>query len=129
MRAVALLVAVAAGAAVAWVGNDFGLWWLTLVAALAIGLLLGRALALLAGFSAGGLGWGLPLAWLALAPPGAPVERTAAALSGVLGVRGTWLPAVILTVAEGALLGLAGAWLGAAVRGLAGGQRTARGFI
>lgn len=117
MRAVALLVAIVAGATVAWIGNDFGLWWLTLVAALAIGLLLGRALALLAGFSAGGLGWGLPLAWLAVAPPGAP------------GVRATWLPAVVLAVAQGAFLGLAGAWLGAAVRGLAGGQRTARGFL
>jgi hypothetical protein len=118
---VRFLALVAAGIAVAWLGEAAGLWWLTFVVGVAIGLAVRRSrTSLLASSLAGALGWGLPLAWLALF---APVGRAAAVVSGVFGVEGGAL-AIGLTVLLGVLLATTGAWLGSAARRLV--QRSER---
>ena len=81
-----------------------------------LGLVVRRGPAALAwGALVGALAWGLPLAWLSRS---APVGRTAQVVSGILGLRATSVPAIVLTVLVGALLGLTGAWLAAAGRGM-----------
>jgi hypothetical protein len=115
----ARLLLLAAAVAAIWLANLAGLWWVTVLAGLALGLVARRSRgAVGAGLAAGLLGWGLPLAWLAVR---VPLRPTAEAVAGVLGFPGAGgLAAYVLTLLVGALLGGAGAWLGAAARGVAG---------
>ncbi len=97
-------------------GNARGLWWVTFVTGLMLGLLLRRARrALASGLASGALAWGVPLAWLSLS---APVGGMAIVVSGILGIRGSPWPAIALTVALGALLSVTGAWLGSALQAI-----------
>jgi len=94
-----------------------GLWWVTFLAALAVGLALSRTwMALVAGAIAGLVAWTEPLiatqAQYGLAP-------AATALAAIMGVKGAALVPIALTVLTGVLLGLSGAWLGAAARAVA----------
>jgi len=94
-----------------------GLWWVTFLAALAVGVALSRTwMALVAGAIAGLVAWSEPLiatqAQYGLAP-------AATALAAIMGVKGAALVPIALTVLTGVLLGLSGAWLGAAARTVA----------
>jgi hypothetical protein len=110
----ALPVAWVGGAAVTWVGNAFGLWWVTVVVGVAIGLLLrgtGRVLV-----AAGGdalAGWGLHLLWLARL---ADLGGTATVVAEIMGLGHSDKLVTVLALVFGLLLGLGGAWLGAAAR-------------
>jgi hypothetical protein len=99
-------------------GVQSGWWWLTPLAGLLIGLLMRLArLALLAAFVVGALGWGVPLAILAL---GAPVGAIAAAVASVIGLPPSGGAIIIvLTFVFGGILCVVGAWVGIASRGLA----------
>jgi hypothetical protein len=104
-----------AGTAVAWLGNRLGLWWLTLVVGIAVGLALRRRrTALWVALLAGLLGWGLELVALALTFPLRPTAEAVSAILGAPGIGGT--PAVALTLGLGALLAGLGMWLGSALR-------------
>jgi len=106
------------GGLLAWLVMAAGGWWLTFPLGLAAGALQARRLhALGAGLLVGLLGWGLPLAAIALA--GAPLGRTALVVSGILGAAAGGVPAIAVTVLTGILLATAGAWLGLALRRLA----------
>lgn len=117
LRGPIAVAAVLLGAAVILLTLLIGDWW---VAAL-IGFMLGTLargprvplMALLAAL----LGWGVPLAVLALR---APVGSAAVAIGGILGapdpLRGA--AGVVLTLAVGAVLALAGSWAGVSLRRL-----------
>jgi hypothetical protein len=93
-----------------------GLWWVTFVAAVAVGLALPRARwALVAGAAAGLVAWSEPLLAAQAQYGLGPASLT---LAAILGVNGAALVPMALTVVMGLLLGLTGAWLGSAARGL-----------
>jgi hypothetical protein len=100
-----------AGVVVIWLGGLLGWWWLTPLVGLALGLALSPTRrALLVALIAGGLGWGLPLALLALSAPVAPL---AAAVEGVVGLPAAGGALVVLvTLLVGAGLSVVGAWVG-----------------
>ena len=105
------------GVAISLAGLLIGAWWLTFVAGLAIGALIGRGqVAIPAGALAGLGAWGFCLAVLQVYYGLGPSARSLAAIMGFTGQ-----PAIplILTCIVGLLLGVTGAWLGSAVRGLA----------
>ncbi len=111
------IVAGAAGAVVVWIGAGTGVWQLTPVVGLALGLGLGGR----EGFGAAAVssfaGWAIPLAIRALS---LSIGPTAAVVGGILGLgahNGTVV--IVATPILGALLGLAGAWIGTAARGMA----------
>lgn len=105
------------GALISLSGMLFGFWWVTFVAALAVGLALPRMrLALIAGAVAGLVAWSEPLLVAQAAYGLAP---TATVLAAIMGAKGAALVPIALTVITGLLLGLSGAWLGAAARGVA----------
>jgi len=106
------------GGLLAWLLMGAGGWWLTFPLGLAAGALQVRRLhALGAGLLVGLLGWGLPLAAIALG--GAPLGRTAVVVSGILGAAAGGVPAIAVTMLTGIVLATAGAWLGLALRRLA----------
>lgn len=97
-------------------GLEFGAWWLTFVAGVVIGALIGRArVAIPAGALAGLVSWGFGLAVLQVYFGVGPSARSLAAIMGFAGQ-----PAIplVLTCLVGLLLGLTGAWLASALRGL-----------
>lgn len=98
-------------------GVQSGWWWLTPIAGLLIGFLMRPArLALLVALVVGAIGWGVPLAILAL---GAPVGAIAAAVASVIGLPPSGGSIIIvLTVVFGGILCVVGAWVGIAGRGL-----------
>jgi hypothetical protein len=105
------------GVAISLAGLLIGAWWLTFVAGLVIGALIGRGrVAIPAGALAGVVAWGFGLAVLQVYYGLGPSARSLAAIMGFTGQ-----PAIplILTCLVGLLLGLTGAWLASAVRGLA----------
>ncbi len=105
------------GIAVVWIGAAFGLWWITVLAGLAIGLIVPRGRgAFGASALAGLLGWALPLA---VAAVGLPIGRAASVVAGIMGF-GTANGAlvIVLTLLLGLLLCLSGAWIGVALRRL-----------
>lgn len=98
------------GLVLTWLGVQSGWWWLTPIAGLLIGLLLRPArLALLIALVVGALGWGLPLAILALTAPIGPI---AAAVEAVVALPPSGGAIIIaLTVVFGGVLCLVGAWV------------------
>jgi hypothetical protein len=104
------------GGAISLAGLLFGAWWLTFVAGLLLGAVIGRGLvAIPAGALAGVVAWGIGLAILQVYFGLGPSARSLAAIMGFTGQ-----PAIplILTCLVGLLLGLTGAWLASALRGL-----------
>jgi hypothetical protein len=104
------------GGAISLAGLLFGAWWLTFVAGLLLGAVIGRGLvAIPAGALAGLAAWGVGLAILQVYFGLGPSARSLAAIMGFTGQ-----PAIplILTCLVGLLLGLTGAWLASALRGL-----------
>jgi hypothetical protein len=102
-----------------WLTLLIGWWWVTPSIGLLIGLLLRPAgVGLLASLCVGGLGWGLPLAVLALH---APVASIAGAVESVVGLSSTGGVAIlVLTVALGCTLSVTGTWVGVAGRRVIG---------
>jgi hypothetical protein len=98
------------GVALVWLCNAFGLWWVTFILGLLVGLLLRGMDAFGAAALIGGLGWGLPLLLQALHAPVGQVAATVAILVG-LGSSGGPL-VILLTILLGVLLCVAGTWLG-----------------
>lgn len=105
--------------AINWLALQIGWWWITPLTGLLIGFALRPAsLGLLTSLCVGGLGWGLPLAVLAL---NAPVKNVANAVESVVGLSSTGGVAIIvLTVTLGCILSIAGTWVGVAGRKVAG---------
>lgn len=112
------------GLSLTWLGVQSGWWWLTPIAGLLIGIVPGRdksaptpaRLALLIAFVVGALGWGLPLAILALAEP---IGAIAAAVEAVVALPPSGGAIIILlTIIFGGVLCLVGAWVGIAGKGL-----------
>jgi hypothetical protein len=104
------------GVAISLAGLLLGAWWLTFVAGLIIGGIIGQGrVAIPAGAGAGVVSWGFGLAVLQVYYGLGPAARSLAAIMGFTGE-----PAIplILTCAVGLLLGLTGAWLASALRGL-----------
>jgi hypothetical protein len=104
------------GVAISLAGLLFGAWWLTFVAGLVIGALIGRGrVAIPAGALAGVVAWAFGLAVLQAYYGLGPSARSLAAIMGFTGQ-----PAIplVLTCLVGLLLGLTGAWLASALRGL-----------
>lgn len=109
--------ATAAGLVVIWLANLFGLWWVTPLAGLVIGLALRRARAVfLSAVLAGALGWGAPLAWQALSLPIGAASSTVAGIMGFGASNGALI--VVATLLLGAIYCAAGAWVGLALRRL-----------
>src|SRR5258708_16511746 len=82
------------GLVLAWLSGQAGWWWMTAIVGLLIGILLRPTwLAILVSLAAGGLGWGLPLALLAL---NAPVGRIPAAVEAPIWATPT--PRTIITL-------------------------------
>lgn len=115
--ALAILIGVVS-AAINWLALLAGWWWITPVIGLLIGLGLYPArLSFLASLAAGGLGWGLPLAVLAL---NAPIKSIANAVESVVGLSSTGgVIIIMLTVGLGCVLSTAGTWVGVASRKVA----------
>jgi len=111
------LVAGVVGVGLIWLGGQIGWWWVTSLVGVVIGFALRPAwLGIIVALLAGGLGWGLPLALLALS---APVGAVASAVESVIGLSATGGLAIILaTVLLGCVLGIVGAWVGIAGRRL-----------
>lgn len=119
MKKLGLLILIGlVGVAVNWLGLLAGWWWLTPIVGLLVGLVVrGAGASFLVSFCAGGLGWGLPLAVLAV---NAPVKSVASAVEGVVGLSATGGVLIIaLTVVLGCLLSIVGTWVGVAGRQVA----------
>lgn len=102
------------GAVVCWLGNLDGLWWVTLIVGIALGVVACGFLSIaFSALLAGLLGWGVHLAWLA---PRAPIGRLATVVAEVMGFGSSGSLIIALALIFAALLALSGAWLGAAVR-------------
>jgi hypothetical protein len=64
------------GLVLVWLSGQAGWWWVTAIVGVLIGILLRPAWrAMLVSLAAGGLGWGLPLALLALNAPAGRSRR------------------------------------------------------
>ncbi len=104
------------GLALSLVGMLLGLWWLTFVAAVGVGLAVPRTwVALAAGAVTGLVAWSEPLL-VASAQYG--LKSSSLAIAAILGAKGAALVPVALTIVIGVLLGSTGAWLGSAVRSI-----------
>ena len=102
-------------------GMLLGLWWVTFLAGVAVGLALPRTwMALATGAVLGLVAWSEPLL-VANAQFG--LKSTSLALAAILGAKGAALAPIALTVLIGVLLGLVGSWLGAAARSVAFSRR------
>ncbi len=101
-----------AGVAVIGLFGQIGWWWVTFLVGLALGVALPRARrALVVALVVGALGWGLPLALLAVS---APVGGVAAAVAGLVGLPaavGTMV-VILATLLVGCILSVVGAWVG-----------------
>ena len=115
-----LVIGLVAGTAISLIGLLAGMWWLTFVAGLLIGLALARArVAVPAGAIAGLLGWALPLVAEHVR---FGIGSSAASLAAIMGFTGQSAIPLVLTCLVGLLLGLTGAWLGSAVRAMGSSQ-------
>jgi hypothetical protein len=104
------------GMAISLAGLEFGAWWLTFVAGLLLGAVIGRArVAIPAGALAGLAAWGIGLAILQVYFGLGPA---ASSLAAIMGFTGQGAIPLVLTCVVGLLLGLTGAWLASALRGL-----------
>jgi hypothetical protein len=98
-----------------WLALLGGWWWLTPIIGLFIGLTLRPiGMGILVSLCAGGLGWGLPLAILAIHTP---VKSIANAVESVSALPATGGIAIIgLTVALGCVLSVVSSWVGTTSR-------------
>ena len=104
------------GVAISLTGLLLGAWWVTFLAGLVIGVLLGRGrVAVPAGALAGLVSWGIGLAILQVYFGLGPA---ASSLAAIMGFTGQPAIPLVLTCLVGLLLGLTGAWLASALRGL-----------
>ena len=104
------------GVAVSMTGLLFGAWWVTFLAGLVIGVLLGQGrVAVPAGALAGLVSWGIGLAILQMY---FGLASAASSLAAIMGFTGQPAIPLVLTCLVGLLLGLTGAWLASALRGL-----------
>jgi hypothetical protein len=95
------VLAVVFGTLVVWAANFLGLWWMTTLVGIAIGVVVHGARRIVAVSAVVGIaGWGLGLAWVAIRGPDLSFAIIAAAIT------------------TGLLLCASGAWLGAAARRL-----------
>jgi hypothetical protein len=108
------VVAVVGAGAICAAGVVFGVWWLTFVAGVALGVVMRARTALPAASLAGLLGWGVLLVWEQWRYGIGPAGHSLAAIMGFTRF-GVVVP-VVLTCLVGLLLGLTGAWLGSAAR-------------
>lgn len=110
-----IVLIVVASIAINWLALLAGWWWVTALTGLLIGLFLRPAGGgFLASLLAGGLGWGLPLALLAL---NVPVQSLASAVESVVGYSSTsGVVIIVLTIVLGCLLSITGTWVGVAGR-------------
>ncbi len=99
--------------ALVWFGGQIGWWWVTPLVGFGIGIVRRPPrLALAISLLVGGLGWGLPLALLALS---VPVAKLASAVEGVVGLPATGGQLILLiTVLLGCMLCMVGCWVGIA---------------
>jgi hypothetical protein len=105
------------GVAISLAGLLLGAWWLTFVAGLIIGAVIGQGrVAIPAGAGAGVVSWGFGLAALQVSYG---LGASARSLAAIMGFTGQPAIPLVLTCVVGLLLGLSGAWLASAVRGLA----------
>lgn len=109
--------AIAIGVALIFVTNLFGLWWVTTIVGVLVGLLPwpGRRVFGAAAL-AGAAGWAVGLIWLEFQES---VNAAASVVAGIMGFGSHASVVILLTLLLGALLSLAGSWLGLAVRGVA----------
>jgi hypothetical protein len=101
-----------AGVAVTWLVSHIGWWWVTFLVGLALGVTIPLARrALLVALVVGALGWGLPLALLAVS---APVSGVAAAVASLVGLpaAGGAIIVILVTPLVGCILSVVGAWVG-----------------
>ena len=104
------------GMAISLAGLEFGAWWLTFVAGLLLGAVIGRArVAIPAGALAGLAAWGIGLSILQVYFGLGPA---ASSLAAIMGFTGQAAIPLVLTCVVGLLLGLTGAWLASALRGM-----------
>lgn len=110
-----IVLIVVVSVAINWLALLAGWWWVTALTGLLIGLFLRPAGGgFLASLLAGGLGWGLPLALLALS---APVKSLASAVESVVGYSSTdGVVIIVLTIVLGCVLSIVGTWVGMAGR-------------
>ncbi len=105
------------GVAAVWFGNQYGLWYVALIAGMLMGLFVQgawRAFVLAWLISLGG--WGFELLWQSLYEP---IGRAASAVAGMMGLPVSQGGVVIaLTLILAFLFGTAGAWFGVALRRL-----------
>jgi hypothetical protein len=119
IKLVFMVLLVSAGVTVDWLALLIGWWWITPVVGLLIGLckhstFVGFLLTLCVGC----LGWGLPLAVLAIS---APVKGIASAVEDVIALSSTNGVAIILaTLLLGGLLSVVGTYVGVTGRSLSG---------
>lgn len=102
------------GIIVIWAANHFGLWWVTALVGVAIGLGLRGTLRIVALASVAAVaGWGLALLWQSV---GADIGGAAATVALIMGFGRSGVIVILLALIFACLLALAGAWLGAALR-------------
>ena len=110
--------------ALAYLGNQVGWWWVTILAGALIAMGV-RRFALLPAAVAGAAAWGLDLAAQARHGGIGRVAQVTASLAGFGNNAGSQL--ITATVIYGALLCLTGAWIAGAVRSVAGSRPGRRG--
>jgi hypothetical protein len=105
---------VVGGTAVIWAANQVGLWWVTALVGVAIGLALRGTPRIIAAASLAAVaGWGLAMLWQSL---GADIGGAAATVALIMGFGRSGVIVILLALIFAWLLALAGAWLGAAAR-------------
>jgi hypothetical protein len=117
-----VLLAVAVPAAIVeFLGNNMGLWWITIAAGIAAGLVRHRGA--LTGLIAGTLaGWGAGI----IIQAGGQTLAIAGVVSALaLNARGLGPAILIITFVYALLLALSGAWIGAAARRVSAARRPA----
>jgi hypothetical protein len=113
-RASALAAAIVAGIVVVWAANHLGLWWVTALVGVALGLGFRGTLKILGATSLVAVAaWGLDLAYQAIAQP---LGAAATVVAGIMGFGRAGVIVVVLALVFAWLLGAAGAWVGASVR-------------
>ena len=113
-RGVTLAAAILVGIVVVWAANHFGLWWVTTLVGVAIGVGFRGTLKVLGAASLVAVaGWGLDLAFQSLTEP---LGSAATTVAGIMGFGQAGIIVVVLALVFAWLLAAVGAWLGAAAR-------------
>jgi hypothetical protein len=117
-RPVATALLLTAGLVIIWATNHIGLWWVTALVGLGIGLALrsGRT-ALLLSWLVALAAWGLDLLVQSFTSDIGGVAGVVALIAGL--PRSAGFVVVALALLFASLLALAGAWVGVALRGVA----------